>query len=166
MSNNMTDILYKSGLKALAWFIHKKSNLNWLQLIVFIKQIATAQFAKFVLSFFHKTKSVDIIITERAPFSPLALMEWNGCCYAKVFPSPGRMRLMAIQNLSKEVKTYKFLQHTCVLHDILKLFTKLSKSFQAENLNYDKVETMLQVTRGTLNRAWKMFCPRSWGTIM
>lgn len=41
--------------------------------------------------------------------------------------------------LSKRVETYQFVAHTCLFLDILPLFTKLSKTFQAENLDLDKV---------------------------
>ena len=54
------------------------------------------------------------------------------------------------RGLSKNTETYTFVAHTCLLSDILPLFTKLSKCFQLHNLDYDKVQTMLGVTRESL----------------
>ena len=54
------------------------------------------------------------------------------------------------RGLAKNSETYSFIAHTCVLNDVMPLFTKLSKCFQLHNLDYDKVQTMLNVTRESL----------------
>ena len=41
--------------------------------------------------------------------------------------------------LAKKVEQLKFVLTTSLMADVLPLFTKLSKVFQAENLDFDKV---------------------------
>ena len=52
--------------------------------------------------------------------------------------------------LAKKVETYPFLAHTAILCDILPIFTYLSKTFQASDLNIDKLTTALATTRTSL----------------
>ena len=47
--------------------------------------------------------------------------------------------------LSKKVEQFTFLAHTCLLCDVLPLFTKLSKAFQAEKLDFHKVQCNLKL---------------------
>ena len=57
----------------------------------------------------------------------------------------------AAVGLSRKIETFRFAAYMCLLLDVMPVFTKLSKVLQLETLDFEKVENMLEVTRGTLN---------------
>ena len=52
--------------------------------------------------------------------------------------------------LLRKMETYNFIAITCMLNDILPLFTRISKSFQRENLDFATAFNALQTVRATL----------------
>ena len=52
--------------------------------------------------------------------------------------------------LSKRVECYQFVAYTCIMLDILPVFTKLSKAYQTDALEYDKFSMMLKTTKDSL----------------
>ena len=56
----------------------------------------------------------------------------------------------AADGLVKKIETYNFVAYTCILYDLLPVFSTLSKVFQASDLNMEKCTTTLASVRATL----------------
>ena len=56
----------------------------------------------------------------------------------------------AARGFSGKLECFSFIALTCLLSDVLPIFSKLSKIFQADNLEFDKFATQLSVTKATL----------------
>ena len=52
--------------------------------------------------------------------------------------------------LLRKMETYNFIAITCMLSDILPLFTRMSKTFQRENLDFATASNALETVRATL----------------
>ena len=52
--------------------------------------------------------------------------------------------------LLRKIETYNFIALTCMLNDILPLFTRMSKRFQRENLDFATASNALETVRATL----------------